>query len=145
VRTANSPLLGAFTQRKRMQTATDLNDAEGRAFNSNSPRARPAQILDYASGFLLAFGVSVALSRQLEQGGSWHVQVSLAQTANWLRRFGQIEGNLETGEIDLASYSEACESGYGALRAIPHAARIAERKIDWKKVSNPPGTDLPNW
>ena len=42
------------------------------------PQAMPLQILDYAAGFLMAFGVQAALRRQRREGGSWHVQVSLA-------------------------------------------------------------------
>ena len=47
-------------------------------------RALPMQILDHASGYLIALGACAALLRQQREGGSWHVQVSLAATAQWL-------------------------------------------------------------
>ena len=51
-----------------------------------------AQVLDHASGYLLAFGVMAALQRRAEHGGFWHVRVSLAQTGHWLRGLGRIDG-----------------------------------------------------
>ncbi|HIL95735.1 MAG TPA: CoA transferase, partial [Pseudomonadales bacterium] len=65
-----------------VQTATGFNHAEAAAFGAAGPKAMPVQILDYASGFLMAFAAQVALLKRAEQGGSWHVRISLAQTAN---------------------------------------------------------------
>ena len=67
-----------------VQTATGFNHAEGDAFGG-APRALPMQILDFASGFLMALGAQAALLRQAREGGSWHVRVSLARTGLWLR------------------------------------------------------------
>src|SRR5579871_2726520 len=53
-----------------VQTATGFNHAEGEAFG-RGPRALPMQILDFASGFLMAFGAQAALLRQARDGGSW--------------------------------------------------------------------------
>jgi len=41
------------------------------------------------TGYLLAFAVMTALKRQAEEGGSWHVRLSLAQTGYWLRQLGR--------------------------------------------------------
>ena len=38
------------------------------------PKELPAQELDHATGYLLAFAVMTALKRQAEEGGSWHVR-----------------------------------------------------------------------
>src|SRR4029077_9591119 len=56
-----------------VQTASGLNDAEARAFGQREPRALPAQELDHATGYLLAFAAMVALARRAKEGGSWHV------------------------------------------------------------------------
>ena len=40
--------------------------------------------LDYAAGFLLAFGVNEALRRRAREGGAWRVRTSLARVASWL-------------------------------------------------------------
>ncbi len=64
-----------------VQTAMCFNDAEARAFGEDKPL--PMQMLDMASGFLIAFGAVAALWKQQREGVSWHVQVSLAQTGHW--------------------------------------------------------------
>ncbi len=71
-----------------VQTAMGFDDAEGHAAGDNKPRVLPMQMLDMASGFLMAFGAAAVLWRQQREGGSWHVEVSLAQTGHWLRGFG---------------------------------------------------------
>lgn len=67
---------------------TGINADEALAFHASEPRALPMQILDYCAGFLLAFGVQAALLRQAQEGGSWHVEVSLARVAEWLGAWG---------------------------------------------------------
>ena len=75
-----------------VQTATGFNLAEGEAAgDAAKPRPLPMQILDEATGYLIAFGAAAALWRQQREGGSWHVQVSLAQTGHWLRGLGRVE------------------------------------------------------
>src|SRR5262249_38117966 len=71
-----------------VQTACGLNHAEALAAGTDQPRPLPCQALDHATGYLLALGVLASLVRRASEGGSWHVQVSLAQTAHWLRRLG---------------------------------------------------------
>ena len=64
-----------------MQTASGFNVAEAEAAGAEPPKPLPCQALDHASGYLLAFGTLAALLRRAEEGGSWHVRVSLAGTA----------------------------------------------------------------
>ena len=79
-----------------MQTASGFNHAEAVAAGADpadpEPKVLPAQALDHASGFLLAFGTLAALLRRAEEGGSWRVTVSLAGTGQWLRGLGRLEG-----------------------------------------------------
>nr|WP_225312197.1 CoA transferase [Microbispora cellulosiformans] len=56
------------------------------------PAPLPAQALDHGTGYLAAFGVVAALIRRAAEGGSWHVEVSLARTAAWLDALGRIDG-----------------------------------------------------
>src|SRR5215468_8603092 len=72
-----------------VQTATGFNHAEGQATGADGPKELPAQILDHATGYLMAFGALMAKARQSREGGSWHVRVSLAQTGKWLWNLGR--------------------------------------------------------
>ena len=58
-----------------VQTATGFNHAEGKAAGVDGPKELPAQILDHATGYFMAFGAMMAKARQAREGGSWHVEV----------------------------------------------------------------------
>ena len=130
-----------------VQTAMGFNDAEGAAAGDGVPRAMPLQILDYAAGFLLAFGVQVALMRQQREGGSWHVQVSLAGAGHWLRGLGRVSGeiNLPKQEGWMKPFLVSEPSGFGRLVGVRHAAELAETPPDWRLPSMLPGTHPPAW
>ena len=140
---------GAWSNRRGfdslVQTATGFNSAEAQAFGSASPKAMPVQILDYASGFLMAFGTQVALHRQATEGGSYHVQVSLARTGQWLRSLGQSNQHLDIQSPDPDQYLHPYQSGFGDLQAIRLATKINSVTADGKRQSMPPGAHPPIW
>jgi crotonobetainyl-CoA:carnitine CoA-transferase CaiB-like acyl-CoA transferase len=130
-----------------VQTASGLNVAEADAFGSSEPRPLPAQVLDHATGYLLAFAVMAALARRAEQGGSWHVRVSLAQSGHWLRQLDRIDGMAcpDPGIDDVRDCLEESLSGFGRLSAVRHAAVMSETPPHWVRPSVPLGTDAPAW
>jgi crotonobetainyl-CoA:carnitine CoA-transferase CaiB-like acyl-CoA transferase len=128
-----------------VQTAMGFNHAEGEAAGDGRPRPLPMQILDQASGFLMAFGAAAALWRQQTEGGSWLVRVSLAQTGQWLRGLGRVDDGLAAARPDLAPWLADMQSGFGQLRAIQPSARLARTPAGYARVSMPPGTHLPLW
>ena len=131
-----------------VQTASGFNDAEARAAGSDLPRPLPAQALDHATGYLMAFGAMAALARRAREGGSWHVQLSLARTAQWLRSLGRLENGFacrDPGTEDVAQFLEESPSGFGRLRAVRHAASLSETPARWARPSVPLGTDPPVW
>src|SRR6185312_11503992 len=79
-----------------VQTSTGFNHAEGQAAGIDGPKELPAQMLDHATGYLMAFGAMMARVRQAREGGSWHVRVSLAQTGRWLWDLGRLAAGLKT-------------------------------------------------
>src|SRR5690606_24875419 len=113
------------------------------AAGSDTPKALPMQILDHASRYLMALGAQAALVRQQQEGGSWHVRVSLAQTAHWLRSMGRIPNGLACAKPEIERFLEATDSGYGRLVASTHAARFAQTPVGWTRPSMPPGSHLP--
>ena len=128
-----------------VQTATGFNQAEAQAFDSAQPRALPMQILDEATGHLIAMGAAAALHRQQREGGSWHVQVSLAQTGKWLRELGRVEGGPAIKRPDMSPFLETVDSGWGRLAGVRHSAQLERTPAAWTRPSVPPGTHPPRW
>ncbi|CAM3149624.1 CoA transferase [Cupriavidus taiwanensis] len=131
-----------------VQTATGFNHAEAEAAGSDTPRPLPAQVLDHAAGYLLAFGAMAALHRRAVEGGSWHVRVSLAQVGQWLRGLGRVPDGLKAPEQkidDVADLLEAVPSGFGMLTVVRHAAQLSETPARWALPSEPLGTHAPEW
>ncbi|MCE3271780.1 MAG: L-carnitine dehydratase/bile acid-inducible protein, partial [Ramlibacter sp.] len=65
-----------------VQTAMGFNLAEAQAAGTpDQPRPLPMQILDEATGYLIAFGAAAALARQRQEGGSWHACATAPSSA----------------------------------------------------------------
>lgn len=131
-----------------VQCATGFNDAEGRAAAIEGPKELPAQILDHATGYLMAFGAMMAKARQAQEGGSWHVQVSLARTGKWLWDMGRIANGLATPDIKaeaIEPFIEAMPSGFGTLSAVSHSAVLSKTPAFWARPAMPLGSHAPEW
>ena len=129
-----------------VQTATGLNAEEAAAAAEKTPKALPAQALDHASGYLLAFGVLAALRRRTIEGGSWHVQVSLVRTGHWLRSLGRVADGLACPEPAIADAAlEITRFGDRTLHATRHAAILSATPARWARPSVPLGTHPPEW
>jgi crotonobetainyl-CoA:carnitine CoA-transferase CaiB-like acyl-CoA transferase len=131
-----------------VQAATGFNDAEAQAAGASEPKALPCQALDHASGYLMAFGAMAALARRATEGGSWHVQVSLAQTGAWLRSLGRVKDGFACPDPafdDVTDLIEEAPSGFGLLLTVRHAARMSETPPRWALPSMPLGTHSPAW
>lgn len=128
-----------------VQSATGFNMAEAQAAGSRTPKALPVQILDHATGLLLAFAAQAALLRQQREGGSWHVRLSLAQTAQWLRGLGRLPAGLDAPKPSFDDLLEDSDTGFGRLVAVRHAAHMAETPSGFARPAMPPGTHEPAW
>ena len=131
-----------------VQTASGFNHAEAEAAGQTAPMALPAQALDHGAGYLMAFGALTALHRQVTEGGSWHVQVSLARTGRWVRDLGRVANGLTcpaTSRADVAALLEETESGFGRLTAIRHSAVMGLPPVRWERPCVPLGTHEAVW
>jgi crotonobetainyl-CoA:carnitine CoA-transferase CaiB-like acyl-CoA transferase len=131
-----------------VQTATGFNHAEGLAAGIDGPKELPAQMLDHATGYLMAFGAMMARARQSREGGSWHVRVSLAQTGRWLWHLGRIAGGLKTADLKadaVSPFLQESSSGFGPLRAVSHSAALSKTPAYWMRPAMPLGSHAPQW
>lgn len=131
-----------------VQTATGFNHAEGQAAGIDGPKELPAQALDHASGYLMAFGAMMARARQSREGGSWHVRISLAQTGRWLWNLGRIADGLagsEFGRDTVERFMEDLLSGLGQLRSVKHSAVLSKTPAFWDRPAMPLGSHSAQW
>jgi len=130
-----------------VQTASGFNAAEAEAAGVSGPKPLPAQILDHATGYLLAYGAMSALLRRAREGGSWHVRASLAQTGSWLRSLGRIDGlgAKDPARGDILDCLEETPSAFGRLSAVRHPAILSETPARWARPSVPLGTHAAMW
>ena len=129
-----------------VQAAMGFNLAEAEAAgDAQRPRPLPMQILDEATGYLIAFGAAAALRRQQLEGGSWHVQLSLAQTGHWIRHLGRVAGGFAAVPPALEPFKETHPSGFGLLCALRHSARLSRTPAAWLRPSEPPGHSPARW
>jgi CoA-transferase family III len=131
-----------------VQTATGFNHAEGQAAGVEGPKELPAQMLDHATGYLMAFGAMMAKARQSREGGSWHVRVSLARTGQWLWNLGRVADGFKTEDLKgdaVSPFVEDMSSGFGPLRAVCHSAALSKTPAFWTRPAMPLGSDPPQW
>ena len=131
-----------------VQTSTGFNHAEGQAAGIDGPKELPAQMLDHATGYLMAFGAMMAKARQSREGGSWHVRVSLAQTGRWLWNLGRVADGLKTEDFKgetIRPFLEEVPSGFGPLSAVSHSAKLSKTPAFWARPAMPLGSHPPQW
>ena len=111
------------------------------------PVPLPVQLLDHASGYLLAAGVLRALARRGQDGRSREVQVSLARTACWLDSLGR-GGALAAPPLPAERPDDLSVRLHGALGTTHHIAcpgAIEGAPARWASGPVPLGHDAPVW
>jgi crotonobetainyl-CoA:carnitine CoA-transferase CaiB-like acyl-CoA transferase len=125
-------------------TAADLADAGAK------PGALPAQALDHASGYLLAAGVLIALTRQTGEGGSIHVHTHLARTAQALLDLGDVPSAPPSYRaLDLEDCMAERRTPSGLLRyplpAFEPVKAPAAQPYDYPSAGGVWGGDTAQW
>ena len=131
-----------------VQTTTGFNHAEGQAAGVEGPKELPAQMLDHATGYLMAFGAMMAKAHQSREGGSWHVRVSLARTGRWLWNLGRVANGFKTEDLkgeSVAPFMEEIPSGFGPLRSVRHSAVLSKTPAFWALPPMPLGSHPAQW
>jgi crotonobetainyl-CoA:carnitine CoA-transferase CaiB-like acyl-CoA transferase len=115
------------------------------------PRFLPVSALDYVTGYLAAFGAQVALARRAAEGGSYHVQLSLAQTGRYLAglpRTTPAERAGAAAELPAARLAELLtetDTPFGRLRHLAPTAIMSATPPRWDRPTVPMDHDSPVW
>jgi hypothetical protein len=115
------------------------------------PRLLPVSALDYTTGYLAAYGVMAALARRAQEGGSYHVRVSLAQTGRWLTGLGRVAPELVRTAPEslprerLEALCMTSATPFGRLRHLAPIVQLSETPAHWDRPAVPIDHDEPAW
>ena len=133
-----------------VQTSTGFNHAEGQAAGVDGPKELPAQMLDHATGYLMAFGAMMAQGapgarrRQLAcprvAGADRALAVESRPT--WLTAS---RPRITTGDDGSGAFIEELPSGFGPLRSVRHSAVLSKTPAFWAGPAMPLGSHPPQW
>jgi crotonobetainyl-CoA:carnitine CoA-transferase CaiB-like acyl-CoA transferase len=103
------------------------------------------------TGYLAAFGAQVALARRAAEGGSYHVQLSLAQTGRYLAGLPRTTAAERAGaaaELPAARLAELLtetDTPFGRLRHLAPTAVMSRTPPRWDRPTVPMDHDSPVW
>ena len=136
-----------------VQTVSGITNRQGELFPGAQPGPQfyPVSAIDYLTGYLMAFGATVALGRRVREGGSWLVRISLAQVGRWLVSRGQVpeaalkDVSQEFTLVELEHWSMISDTPMGRLRHLRPVVRLSETPPRWARPSVPLGYHEPVW
>ena len=135
---------GPFAHRRGFDSIVQAASGIGwlESADGSRPGALPAQALDHSAGYLVAAAITTAVRRQLDEGGSWLVETSLARVAQELRDAPRTPPDAAPGE--LPTWEPTVITHDGLTTALP-AARFDGSRGDWPSPPVPWGTSEARW
>ncbi len=132
------------------QAVTGVCVIQGDATGAGRPQLTPVYLCDFLTGFLASFGAMVALRRRAIEGGSYRVEVSLAQSAMLLQRQGLISdfenapGELTDAEFENYAVTDE-DTIYGDLKSLGPVIRMSATSPRWAGTTPQLGSSRPEW
>jgi crotonobetainyl-CoA:carnitine CoA-transferase CaiB-like acyl-CoA transferase len=133
-----------------VQAVSGIAQATGGEAGGDKPKLLPVSAIDYVSGYLMAFGATLALARRAREGGSWLVRVALARTGKWIVDLGEprrpwtgLPEDLPKAELD-ALMGEMDAPG-GRIRYLKPVLQLSQTPPHWTRPPVPLGTHPPTW
>lgn len=146
---SGGPLSGRAGWEQVAQAATGICHTYGDIIGAGQPKLVFAPVCDYTTGYLGALGTLIALGRRAREGGSYHVQVSLCQSAMFIQRRGVMDQFAQAPErlmeAELNALHVEGDGGYGRLRTLGPALRMSETPPHWARPTPVPGSDQAEW
>jgi crotonobetainyl-CoA:carnitine CoA-transferase CaiB-like acyl-CoA transferase len=104
----------------------------------------PCSAIDYVSGYLMAYGVMVALARRATEGGSWLVRVALARTGKWIVDRGSVDPATPLAEMP-EELAQDTESPAGRITHLKPVLQLSETPPRWARPPVPLGHHKAEW
>ena len=140
---------GPWKERRGFDSIVQAVSGIAKAHGGDKPRLLPVSAIDYVSGYLMAFGVSVALARRAREGGSWLVRVALARVGKWIVERGTAEGFQglpdELSDAELAPWMAEMDAPDGRIRYLKPALGLSETPPYFARPPVPLGYHPASW
>ena len=141
---------GPWRERRGFDSIVQAVSGIANAHGGDKPKLLPVSAIDYVSGYLMAFGATLALARRARGGGSWLVRVALARTGKWIVDLGEprrpwtgLPEDLPKAELDaLMGEMDAPD---GRIRYLKPVVRLSQTPPHWTRPPVPLGTHPPTW
>jgi crotonobetainyl-CoA:carnitine CoA-transferase CaiB-like acyl-CoA transferase len=134
---------GEWGQRRGFDSLVQVATGIGWATSPDGRRlgTLPCQLLDHATGYLIAAGALAALARRHRAGAASHVSVSLARTARWLLDQGPREPDGDATR-DPDAFRVALGNGW---TAIAPPGEVDGHPLTWPRLPPAYGRARPAW
>lgn len=134
-----------------VQAVSGIAHATGRdAGGSDKPKLLPVSAIDYVSGYLMAFGATLALARRAREGGSWLVRVALARVGKFIVDLGEPKRDWrglpqDVPAAELAGLMDEMDAPDGRIGFLKPVVRLSQTPPHWARPPVPLGTHPPRW
>jgi crotonobetainyl-CoA:carnitine CoA-transferase CaiB-like acyl-CoA transferase len=131
-----------------VQAVSGMAKASG---DGTKPKLLPVSAIDYVSGYLMAFGATVALARRAREGGSWHVRVALARVGRWIVERGVLppeaikEIPAEVSNEELEPLMGEMDAPAARIRYLRPVLHLSQTPPYWARPPVPLGTHPAAW
>jgi crotonobetainyl-CoA:carnitine CoA-transferase CaiB-like acyl-CoA transferase len=122
-----------------VQSVSGMADVQGAG---DAPKLLPCSAIDYVSGYLMALGAMVALSRRATEGGSWLVRVALARTGKWIVDRGRVD---PAGAVEPVARTMETRSPAGVITHLAPVLQLSETAPFWARPPVPLGYHPAQW
>jgi len=123
-----------------VQTVSGMAYKQG----GEKPELLPVSVIDYVSGYLMAFGAIAALARRATEGGSWLVRVSLARTGKWIVDQGMAEGYATAAGLRKEELQSLIMQN-GKYSYLKPVLELSETPPKWDRPPSPLGRHPATW
>ena len=139
---------GPFSERAGWEQVAQTVSGICHEGSEDRPALLPAAANDYTTGYLGAYDVLLALARRAREGGSYHVEVSLCRSAQYIYSLGKTAVDdvpRPPSEAELDALRMRSDPAHGPIRHLAPVLQLSETAPHWERPTPVLGGDQPRW
>ena len=129
-----------------VQTSAGMSTELMRRAGGARPELLPAQVLDFATGYLMAAAALRGLTRRMTEGRGSSWRLALARTARLMLAHGAPpEGPALAVPVAPDPHGRIFTSPYGPVRRLAFPLEVGGSPLFWERPGDPYGSATPRW